>query len=149
MVNPYRGGRHGLQGCDILGSKSKWDYYGVKIIKQIIVEGEPDLNLIDEYYNDAGTQTFEESVMLVHAQSYSHAYKIAQRKATKSDVSYPNAYGQQVAWKFINTVDCFLILDKLVSGAEVYSCLHTADINETAVEFIGKWFSSTDNDIGE
>jgi len=132
-------------GCDFLDRKSRWDFYGVKIIKQIIVDGEANQNLVDEFYDDDGKQNFEESVMLVRAQSCNHAYKIARQKAAKSDVPYPNAYGQQVTWKFIKAVDCFLILDKLVSGAEVYSCLHTTDINETAENFVDKWFTPTEN----
>jgi hypothetical protein len=35
-----------------LKGKSYWGFYGVRIIKQIIVSGEPDSNLIDEFYND-------------------------------------------------------------------------------------------------
>ena len=49
--------------------KSSWDYYGIKIIKQIVVEGAPDPILLDEFYDDDGKHMFEESVMLVHAQS--------------------------------------------------------------------------------
>jgi hypothetical protein len=62
--------------------RSSWDWYGVKIIKQIIVEGEPDEKLIDEFYDDDGKQHFEETLMLVRAQSFDHAYKIAENKAT-------------------------------------------------------------------
>ena len=124
-------------------NKSNWYYYGVKIIKQIIVEGEPDLNLIDEFYNDDEEQLFEESIMLVHAQSENHAYKIAESKATKrwENEFHPNMYGQQVAWKFIKAVDCFLIVDKLKSGAEVYSCFHVTQKDITANQFIEKWFN--------
>jgi len=104
--------------------KSSWDYYAVRIIKQIIVEGKPDPKRIDEYYDDDDRQSFEESIVLVHAQSSEHAYKIAEKKATQDENPYPNMYGQQVLWKFIKAVDCFLILDELKSGAEIYSCFH-------------------------
>ena len=39
--------------------KSRWDFYGVKIIKQIVVEGEPNQSLVDEFYYDDGKQRFE------------------------------------------------------------------------------------------
>jgi hypothetical protein len=121
--------------------QSSWTYYGVKIIKQIIVEGEPDKNLLDEYYDDE-EQTFEESIMLVRAQSSENACKIAENKTTEFDEPYQNKYGQQVTWKLIGIVDCFLITDKLISGTEVYSCLHTTNKNETANDFIKKWFNN-------
>jgi hypothetical protein len=124
-----------------MGGKSNWDFYGVRIIKQIIVEGEPNPTLIDEFYEDDNEQHFEESIMLIRAQSYEHAYKIAENKAIKDETPYPNKYGQKVVWKFIKAVDCFVILDELKSGTEVYSCFHTTSKSETASEFIKKWFS--------
>ena len=124
--------------------RSSWDFYGVRIIKQILIEGEPDPNLIDELYYDDDEQHFEESILLIRAQSFDHAYKIAEKKATEYEEPYPNIYGQRVLWKFIEAVDCFVILDELKTGAEVYSCFHTTNKNETASEFIEKWFSRSD-----
>ena len=123
-------------------NKSNWNYYGVKIIKQIIVIGEPDPSLVDEFYYDDGMQTFEESIMLIRAQSYVHAYKIAERKTTEFEEPYQNKYGQQVIWKFIKAIDCFLICDKLVSGTELYSCLHTTNKDVSVNDFINKWFNN-------
>ena len=84
-----------------MNEKSNWNFYGVKIIKQIMVEGEPDFtNLkkseIDDYYAD-DTHTFEESIMLVYAQSPGHAYKIAEKKTTKQEHEniYQNMYKQK------------------------------------------------------
>ena len=125
---------------DVLKNKSSWCFYGVKIIKQIIVEGEPDSNLIDEFFGNDNEQHFEESLLIVRAQSFEHAYKIAEKKAMENEEPYPNMYGQQVVWKFIEAVDCFEILDELKSGAEVYSCFHVTQKSESANEFIEKWF---------
>ena len=119
-------------------NKSNWNYYGVKIIKQIIVSGEADLDLVDENFLCDQKQHFEESLMLVRAQSTEHAYKIAEKKS-KIEVPYQNIYGQQVVWKFIKAVDCFLILDELISGSEMYSCLHSTDDNVDV--FLNKWFN--------
>lgn len=123
---------------------STWNWYGVKIIKQIIVEGEPDETLLDEFYEDNGRQQFEESIILVRAQSFKHAYKAAEEKAKKGNDFYPNIYGQQVAWKFVEAVDCFLILDELKSGAEVYSCFHSAIKDISAEEFLNLWFNNSE-----
>ncbi len=124
---------------------SKWNWYGVKIIKQLIVTGEPDMKLIDESYIDDGKQDFEESLMLVKAQSFDHAYRIAEKKTLSDAHKYLNIYGQQVEWKFIEAVDCFEIMDELKSGAEVYSCFHSTDNNKSALEFLDEWFNDTEN----
>ena len=127
--------------------KSNWKYYGVRIIKQIIVEGEPDPTLIDDkFYDDIDEQHFEESIMLVRAQSFEQAYKIAEKKTTKYEEPYQNMYGQKVEWKYIQSVDCYSIGDDLESGTEVYSCFHTTGKNVTANEFIEKWFDSSISD---
>ena len=122
--------------------KSSWDYFGVKIIKQILVEDMPDPACLDELYKEDGIQCFEESVLLVHAQSINHAHKIARKMSEEGEVAYLNSYGQQVTWKLMDIVDCFQIVDKLGSGAEVYSCLHSTD--DSAKNFMAKWFSHTD-----
>lgn len=120
--------------------KEVWNYYGVKIIKQILVEGEPDLNLIDKDFDNSDIQSFEESIILVRARSFDEAYEIAECKSTEFDKPYENPYGQIVNWKFIEAVDCYLILETLESGTEVYSCFHNVDSNISARDFIDKWF---------
>ena len=59
------------------------------------------------------------------------------REATEFEEPYLNIYGQTVSWKFIEVVDRFVILDQLITGAELYSCFHVTPKNETADEFIG------------
>ena len=141
----------------ILKKKSSWSFYSIKILKQILVEGQPDPNLVqklakdldstvDELLEDDG-QSFEESIMLIHAQSYAHANKIAEKKALESERNGTglNAYGQKVTWKFIKIIDCYWIIDDLATGAEIYSCFHDTDKSVTADEFINKWFNETDS----
>ena len=36
--------------------------------------------------------------------------RIAEKKTTEFEEPYPNKYGQQVLWKFIEAVDCLIIL---------------------------------------
>ena len=127
-----------------MNKKSNWDFYGVKIIKQIIIEGDPDFtdlqkSEIDSYVNN-NQQLFEESILLVHAQSFDHAYKIAEKKSMEDEISYQNVYKQKVLWKFIDAVDCFLC-GEIKSGEEVYACFHTVEKDMTANDFIGKWFN--------
>jgi hypothetical protein len=109
----------------IVEKKTSWKYYGVKIIKKIVIEGEPNPDLIDEDYSDNREQLFEESIMLISAQSYEHALKAAEKRAKATEVSYQNKYNEQVIWKLIRVIDCFEIMGTLVSGVEVYSRLYT------------------------
>lgn len=135
-------------------TKSNWKWYGVKIIKQIIVTGEPDQKLVNEAsekygleYVEDGNQDFEESIMLVKAQSFEHAYKIAEKKSSDSSSKYTNIFGQEVEWRFLEAVDCFEIIDELKSGTEVYSCFLTADKAITAEDFLKNWYSCSDEGI--
>lgn len=118
-------------------TNKNWNWYGVKIIKQIVVECEPDKNFVNNSYEK---QSFEESVLLIKARSCSHACKKTEIKAKKDNDFYFNADGQRVTWWFIKVIDCYLILDGLQSGAELYSCIHTTDKNMTADEFLEKYF---------
>ncbi len=115
-----------------MNKKKNWDFYAVKIIKQIVTEGEPDSSLVDEFYfMDNEEQVFEESIMLVRVQSINHACKIAETKAKEQEEPYENKYGEQVIWRFLRVADCQMIFDELKTGAEVYSCLyHTNTIDK-------------------
>jgi len=103
--------------------KSSWNYYGVKLIYQAVITGRPVTERLDENYT--GTHTFfEESIMLVRAQSFEHAYDIAMRKAhgySGNTGTHENPYGQAVEWKLIDAIDCYLIGGELTSGTELYS----------------------------
>jgi hypothetical protein len=116
------------------------NYYSVRLLRQIVIEGDPDPVLVDQNY-DADEQDFEESIVLIYAKSPEHARRIVEEEARVDKDSYVNRYNQKVTWKFIQVVDIFEIMDELSSGAEVYSCLHTTARSVTAESFIAKWFS--------
>ena len=55
-------------------------------------------------------KTYEESIMLVKAQSFDHAYKIAENRAKKYENEYTNPYGELVSHKmFLAAIHGFLI----------------------------------------
>ena len=132
--------------------RSSWSWYGVKIIKQIVVSGEPDVNLIKaaekrglDYVEDS-KQEFEELIILVKAQSFDHAYKTAEKITNNDNEKYLNIYGQEVEWKFIDAVDCFNLFDNILrTGTEFYSCIHSTDKETSPEEFIAKWFCTEDS----
>jgi len=103
-------------------SKSAWQYYGVKLIYQAIIIGDPIPERIDEYYSNTHT-FFEESVMLVHAQSFDHAYSIAERRARDNEGTHINPYGQTVEWKLMDAINCYWIDDKITNGIELFSSI--------------------------
>ena len=88
----------------------------------MIITGEPSPERVDEDYSDTHAY-FEESIILVHAQSFDHAYKIAERKAHENAETHTNPYGQAVELKLVEAIDCFLIGDTITNGVELYSSI--------------------------
>ncbi len=115
---------------------TSWHYYSVRIIRKMITEGLPDPWLIDEFYNSGVTQFFEEAILLVRAQSYDQACKMAERKARGVEHTYRNAYNQLVRWQFFRTIDCYQLPDAPTPGAEIYTCIHSTDRHVTAEQFL-------------
>ncbi|WP_419884139.1 DUF4288 domain-containing protein [Peribacillus sp. B-H-3] len=67
-------------------------------------------------------KTYEESIMLVKAQSFEHAYSIAEKKAKDEEHDYLNPYEETVEWKYVDALDCFHLFDEtLKTGTELYS----------------------------
>jgi hypothetical protein len=100
---------------------TKWDWYSVKLIFESIISGEPEPDTIDKNYTN-NFKTFEESIVLIKAQSFDHAYRIAEKKAKEMELDYINPYGEFVKWRFIEAIDCFVIReDNLSTGTEIYS----------------------------
>ncbi|NMD71181.1 DUF4288 domain-containing protein [Bacillus sp. DNRA2] len=101
--------------------KSSWEWYAVKLLYESIISGNPNPETIDKNYTNT-YKTFEESIMLVKAQSFEHAYSIAEKKAKDEEINYLNLYEELVEKKFVDALDCFILIDeKLQSGTELYS----------------------------
>ena len=101
--------------------KSSWEWYAVKLLYESIFSGKPNPETIDENYTNT-YKTFEESIMLVKAQSFEHAYSIAEKKAKDEEINYLNPYEELVEKKFVDALDCFILIDEeLHSGTELYS----------------------------
>ena len=127
-------------------SKSAWLWYGVKLLFRSTISGQPEPDTVDQNYTDT-YQTIEESIILVRAQSFNHAYKIAEKKACERETEYSNPYGQTVHSTFMGAIDCFRIYDEaLYSGMEVYSRLIRVPKQMDTKEFIGRFYPETDED---
>lgn len=115
--------------------KSSWNYYSIKLIYQMTVTSSPIPERIDEDYSDTHT-FFEESIILVRAQSFDHAFKIAEQKAREINGAHINPYEQTVETRLIEAIDCYLIGDEITGGVEVYSSCTPVHKEMTANEYL-------------
>lgn len=102
--------------------RNGWGWYGVKVLYENIVSDEPKQEYIDCNYSTE-VRTLEESIIVVRAQSFEHAWKIAENKFTKqAEISYENPYGETIKSQLVDIIDTFLLSDDPIeSGTEVYS----------------------------
>lgn len=97
-----------------------YQWYAVKLIFESIISGKPDPKTIDENYTNS-YKNFEESIVIVKAQSFEQAYSIAEKKASQKELEYTNPYGELVNIKFVQAIHCFSIGEEtLGTGVEVY-----------------------------
>lgn len=112
----------------------KW--FGVRVIYQYTVSGEPDPSTIDTFYQ-ADYAAYEESIILVRATSFDEAYAAAERIGRQNESTYLNRYNQTVTQSYYDYIDCFWLPDStLKSGTEVYSNIVSSTRNTTAEAFI-------------
>jgi len=122
--------------------KSFLEWYAVKIIYEFIITGEPNPEKIDEKYHT--DKMYEESIMLVKAQSFDHAYSIAEMKAKESEYDYISIYEEKVYYKFAEAIDCFRLCDEeLETGTELYSRVLSVSKDITRDEFIDQFYPDT------
>lgn len=125
---------------------SKWQWYSVKLIFESIISSEPESNTIDINYISTH-KTYEESIILINAQSFDYAYKIAEKKAIERELDYINVYGESVGWKFVEAIDCFSIGEEtLNTGVELYSRFLRVPKNINSKEFIDRYCPETIRD---
>ena len=110
---------------------SKWEWYGVKILLECVIKGEPSVDTINNNC-PIKSKSYEESIVLVKAQSFEHAYALTEKKYI-DETSYNNCYDQLVEWKFVRFLDAFNLSDEnLKSGTELYSrFLHVPTTSST------------------
>lgn len=127
---------------------TKWQWYSVKLMFESIISGEPEADTIDDNYTNTH-KTFEESIVLIKAQSFEHAYKIAENKAPERELVYKNVYGETVTWRFIEAIDCFSIDEDIKTGVEIYSRYIRVHKSIDKEDFIDRYYSDTiENDSG-
>lgn len=120
-----------------MNKHNNWNWYSAKIIYEFIIVSIPDQYLIDEYYLDDIT-FFEESIILIKAQSFSQAFKFATNRSISNNYKYTNKYNQAVERKFYDVIECFAICDNLEIGTEVHSNIYSKDKNKNIENIINE-----------
>ncbi|MEH7483671.1 DUF4288 domain-containing protein [Neobacillus drentensis] len=122
--------------------KSTLEWYAVKLIFEFIITGDPNPEKIDKEYST--DKTYEESIMLIKASSFDHAYSITELKAKESEYDLINPYDETVNYKFAEAIDCFQLFDEeLETGTELYSRFLTVSKDITRDEFIDQYYPDT------
>lgn len=99
------------------------DWYSVKLLYKFTITGKPDEDKIDEYFNDIN-DFFEESILLVAAESFDEAYQTAENQAQKNYNLYENKYGQKVKQELIEqdqelVIDCKTSVEDFVKEFKI------------------------------
>ncbi|OON65630.1 DUF4288 domain-containing protein [Hymenobacter sp. CRA2] len=114
--------------------EKKW--FGVRIINQYTISGEPNPSAIDAFY-EADYAAYEESIIIVHAVSFDEAYAIAEQIGRQNESTYLNRYHQTVKKSYFDSIDCFWLPDSTIeSGTEVYSNIISTNRSITTEAFI-------------
>ena len=96
--------------------------YAVKLLFESVHSGEPDPTKIDEHYEENPDTLFEESIILVKANSIEEAHELGEKIAILSEESYDNMYDEQVTWTFRKVLHVFELDDtSFETGKELYA----------------------------
>ena len=97
------------------------DWYSVKLLYQMKISGKAFRK--DRFFRPWKRTFYEESILLVQADSFEAAYKTAEEQAKENCETYRNKYAQTVRVTLYSAVDCFLLADTPKHGTEVYSSI--------------------------
>ena len=96
--------------------------YAVKLLFESVNSGEPNPSKIDEHYEENHDTLFEESIILVKANSLEEAHELGEKIALQSEDTYDNMYGEQVTWTFRKVLHVFELDDTpFETGKELYA----------------------------
>jgi hypothetical protein len=125
---------------------SKWQWYSVKLIFEFFISGMTNAAKLDKNHT-TNNKTYEESIVLVKAQSFDHAYKIATRNAKLIESEHKNPYGESVQCRFVEAIDCFVVGDgELKSGSEIYSRFIRVPLSTKTKDFLDQYYPETIED---
>ncbi|MGX5495952.1 DUF4288 domain-containing protein [Bacillus toyonensis] len=115
--------------------------YAVKLLFESVHSGEPNPSKIDEHYEENHDTIFEESIILVKANSLEEAHDLGKKIAIQSENTYDNVYDQQVTWKFQKVLHVFELDETpFETGKELYARFLHVKKNETVDTVVKKYY---------
>lgn len=115
--------------------------YAVKLLFESVHSGEPHPTKMDEHYEESHNTLFEESIILVKANSIEEAHELGEKIAIHSEESYDNVYGEQVTWKFRKVLHVFELNDtSFETGTELYARFLHVKKNETVDTIVKTYY---------
>ncbi|QWG46982.1 DUF4288 domain-containing protein [Bacillus mycoides] len=115
--------------------------YAVKLLFESIHSGEPNPSKIDEHYEENHDTLFEESIILVKANTLEEAHELGEKIALQSEDTYDNMYDVQVTWKFRKVLHVFELNDtSFETGTELYARFLHVKKNETVDTVVKQYY---------
>ncbi|CAH2466810.1 MULTISPECIES: DUF4288 domain-containing protein [Bacillus cereus group] len=115
--------------------------YAVKLLFESVHSGEPNPSKIDEHYEENHDTLFEESIILVKANSLEEAHELGEKIALQSEDTYDNMYDVQVTWKFRKVLHVFELNDtSFETGTELYARFLHVKKNETVDTVVKQYY---------
>ncbi|WP_002145359.1 DUF4288 domain-containing protein [Bacillus cereus] len=115
--------------------------YAVKLLFESVHSGEPDPSKIDGHYEENHDTLFEESIILVKANSLEEAHELGEKIAIQSEDTYDNMYDVQVTWKFRKVLHVFELNDtSFETGTELYARFLHVKKNETVDTVVKQYY---------
>ncbi|MFE6134682.1 DUF4288 domain-containing protein [Bacillus sp. NPDC057893] len=115
--------------------------YAVKLLFESVHSGDPNPSKIDEHYEENHDTLFEESIILVKANSLEEAHELGEKIALQSEDTYDNMYDVQVTWKFRKVLHVFELNDtSFETGTELYARFLHVKKNETVDTVVKQYY---------
>ncbi|EJQ99302.1 MULTISPECIES: DUF4288 domain-containing protein [Bacillus] len=115
--------------------------YAVKLLFESVHSGEPNPSKIDEHYEENHDTLFEESIILVKANSLEEAHELGEKIALQSEDTYDNMYDVQVTWQFRKVLHVFELNDtSFETGTELYARFLHVKKNETVDTVVKQYY---------
>lgn len=115
--------------------------YAVKLLFESVHSGEPNPSKIDEHYEENHDTLFEESIILVKANTLEEAHELGEKIALQSEDTYDNMYDVQVTWKFRKVLHVFELNDtSFETGTELYARFLHVKKNETVYTVVKQYY---------
>ncbi|CAM3970473.1 DUF4288 domain-containing protein [Bacillus luti] len=119
----------------------QYNMYAVKLLFESVHSGEPDPTKIDEHYEGDHDTLFEESIILVKANSLEEAHVLGEKLAIQSELTYENVYEEKVTWKFRKVLHVFELNDtSFETGTELYARFLHVKKNETVDTVVKQYY---------